>query len=74
LNSLKERSFTALQKKNQTSIQQIEKVIDILFPFENFQEREINILYFLNKYGLDAIEKISNELSITSFEHQLISL
>ena len=74
LNSLKERSFTALQKKNQTSIQQIEKVIDILFPFENFQEREINILYFLNKYGLDAIEKVSNELSITSFEHQLISL
>ncbi len=43
-------------------------------PNGKAQEEIINFVYFANKYGLDVLKLIFDELSITSFEHQIINL
>ena len=45
-----------------------------LFPRSNFQERELNIVYFLNKYGLEFVKWLYGEFSIEKFKHQVIQL
>jgi len=36
------------------------------------QERSLNIVYFINKYGLDFIQHLKDNINIDVFEHQLI--
>ncbi len=43
-------------------------------PNRKAQEETMNFLYFTNKYGLDVLKLIFDELSISSFEHQIITL
>jgi uncharacterized protein YllA (UPF0747 family) len=38
------------------------------------QEREINVLYFLNKYGMEFLRWLYGEVKIDLFKHQVIRL
>jgi uncharacterized protein YllA (UPF0747 family) len=38
------------------------------------QEREMNIIYFLNKYGLELLRWLRSELVLDKFMHQIINL
>ena len=50
---------TKLRKKNMKQhIRQLTRLSNLLYPFGNLQEREINFTYFYNKYGKDFIRKI----------------
>lgn len=72
LEELKAKSIQAQKKKYEVTLKQIDKLTSILFPNENLQERELNFIYFLNKYGMDFLKKIFDELQINKFEHQII--
>jgi bacillithiol synthase len=72
LNQLKGKALEAQKKKYDTTLRQIDKITVNLYPDNNLQEREINFLLFANKYGLDIINKIYEELEINIFEHQVI--
>ncbi|MGE5805171.1 MAG: bacillithiol biosynthesis protein BshC, partial [Ignavibacteria bacterium] len=74
LNVLKEKSLEAEKKKHEITLRQIDKVSNILFPNSNLQEREFNFIYFADKYGMDFIKQIFDELSINKFEHQIITI
>lgn len=74
IEELKAKSLQAQKKKYEVSLKQIDKLISILFPHENLQERELNFIYFANKYGPDFFKKIFDELSINKFEHQIIDI
>lgn len=74
ISSLKEKTFDAQKKKHEVTIRQINKVSSILFPNTNLQERELNFIYFANKYGLEIIKNIFEEIKINQFEHQIIEL
>lgn len=71
---LKDRTMDAQKKKFEISIRQINKVSNLIFPNSNLQERELSYLYFAHKYGMDFIKKMFDDISISSFEHQLIEL
>ena len=63
------------QKRNNTiALDQLDKTLLNVFPKSNFQEREINIIYFLNKYNLNFIEKLYEEMDVESFNHQIMYL
>jgi bacillithiol synthase len=63
------------QKRNNTiALEQLDKTLLNVFPKSNFQEREINIIYFLNKYNLNFIEKIFEEMDVESYNHQVMYL
>lgn len=74
LNVLKEKSISAQKRRNETSVRQIEKAASGLLPNGSLQEREISVIYFMNKYGPDLVKWISGELDIASFKHQLLTL
>ena len=74
LEILKEKTIEAQKRKYETTLRQVDKVANVILPNSVLQEREINFLYFANKYGIDILKNIFDELSINKFEHQIINL
>jgi uncharacterized protein YllA (UPF0747 family) len=74
LNSLKVKAIEAQKKKYEITLRQVDKITMNLYPGKNLQEREINFIYYANKYGLEIIDRIIEELEINVFEHQIIYL
>ncbi|HRN26472.1 MAG: bacillithiol biosynthesis cysteine-adding enzyme BshC [Ignavibacteriaceae bacterium] len=74
INELKSKATKAQENKHETTIRQLTRLSNLLYPLENLQEREINFTYFYNKHGKELIKKIYNDISISEFEHQIISL
>lgn len=74
LGVLKEKSIAAQKRRNETAVRQIERAASGLLPNGNLQEREINIIYYLNKYGLDLVQRVAGELDVAAFKHQLLTL
>ena len=74
INFLKAKAVEAEKKKYESTIRQISKVRNVLYPNNNLQERELNWIYFANKYGMDIFKWIYNELAINKFEHQILEL
>ncbi|MGD0036606.1 MAG: bacillithiol biosynthesis cysteine-adding enzyme BshC [Bacteroidota bacterium] len=74
LNGLKEKTLAAQVRQHEISLRQLDKVAISLFPNSNLQEREMNIIYFLNKYGLELLRWLRSELVLDKFMHQIINL
>jgi len=74
INELKSKAEKAQQKKYEVTLRQIDRAAVHLFPNSNLQEREINFIYFANKYGEEFIKKVFDELQINKFEHQVIKI
>ncbi len=74
LNGLKEKTIAAQVRQHEISLRQLDKVAISLFPNSNLQEREMNIIYFLNKYGLEFLRWLRSELVLDNFTHQIINL
>ncbi|HEX7357753.1 MAG TPA: bacillithiol biosynthesis cysteine-adding enzyme BshC [Ignavibacteriaceae bacterium] len=71
---LRSKAIKAQETKHETTIRQLTRLSNLLYPLENLQEREINFTYFYNKYGKDFIRRIYDDISVNEFEHQIISL
>lgn len=74
INYLKTKAVESEKRKYDSTIRQISKVRNVLYPNSNLQERELNWIYFANKYGMDIFKWIYNELAINKFEHQILEL
>ena len=74
IEGLKERAVAAQLRQHEVSLRQIDRISSILFPKSNLQEREINVLYFLNKYGMEFLRWLYGEVKIDYFKHQVIKL
>jgi bacillithiol biosynthesis cysteine-adding enzyme BshC len=74
LNELKSKAEKAQQKKYEVTLRQIDRAAINLFPNSSLQERELNFVYFANKYGDQFLKKIFDELQINKFEHQVIKI
>jgi bacillithiol biosynthesis cysteine-adding enzyme BshC len=74
LDELKGKAIDSQKRKHETTTRQIDKLSTTLFPNASLQERELNFVYFANKYGDDFLQKIFDELEINKFEHQVIDL
>ncbi len=72
--SLKEKITQGQQRKHEIALRQVEKVVNHIYPKKNFQERELNIIYFLNKHGLNLVQDLMSEVKIDEFKHQIIIL
>ena len=74
IEGLKEKAVAAQKRQHEVSLRQIDKAVSIVFPQSSFQERELNVVYFLNKYGLEFLRWLYGELKIDLFKHQVIRL
>ncbi len=69
---LKQKTIAAQERQNEVTLRQIDKAGLFLRPQGGLQERAINVLYYLNKYGPDFVRWLTGELSAETFRHQLI--
>lgn len=71
---LREKAGAARKRQHEVSLRQLEKTANHIFPNGNFQERELNVLHFLNKYGMEFLRWLYGEMNIELFKHQIIKL
>jgi len=74
MDGLEKKILQAYKKRNEVIGQQIHKAQNSLYPNNNFQERELNILPYLFKYGLGFIDQLYESLDISNFEHQIVKI
>ncbi|HEX5081790.1 MAG TPA: bacillithiol biosynthesis cysteine-adding enzyme BshC [Blastocatellia bacterium] len=74
LQNLRTRFIHNRSKRDDTAKQQIERLFAALYPNKNLQEREINVFYFLARYGYELIDRIYDEVEVGSRDHKLINL
>jgi bacillithiol biosynthesis cysteine-adding enzyme BshC len=74
LDILREKTVEAQKKRHEVALRQINKVTNSLLPNGNLQERELNVLHFLNKHGFDFINHLQSEIQIDKFMHQVIRI
>ncbi len=72
LDKLRGRVNHSLEQRLQTEVQQLRRIQTYLFPQGKYQERVLNILYFLTKYGKGFIPELYFTFSITDVHHQLV--
>ncbi len=71
------KTLSAERKRHSTTKVQLDKLFAALLPDGELQERELNLIYFLNKYGpdfLQTLKQILEPLALESHEHHLIHL
>ena len=74
LDVLRQKAMESQKQKHEVALRQVQKVMNQLTPNGGLQERELNILYFLNKHGLDFPKWLLGELQISEFKHQVLQI
>lgn len=69
---LRTRFIHASMKREETAYRQLERAYTALLPNKNFQERELNIFYFLSRYGQGLIDELYNATEIGYANHKLL--
>lgn len=73
INMLKDKFMTSYLNQNEIVTKQLNKILSVIFPDNVLQERSLNIIYFLNKYGMDFIQHLKDNINVENFEHQFIA-
>ena len=74
LKSLREKILKAFKKRNDTLVDSVARSAAFLFPEASLQERHLNVLTFINKYGPEFVDIISPHLKLDRYDHQVICL
>lgn len=74
LQHLRTRFINSRSKRDETTVQQIERLFAVLYPNKGLQEREINFSYFLARYGYELVDRLYENIALDSRDHQVIYL
>lgn len=74
LQKLEQKANQAFERKMSTELSQIEKINNNIFPDSEYQERKLNGLQYLSRYGKDLVDLIYTNIDINDFSHQLFLL
>jgi len=74
LHNLRTRFIHNRSKRDETMLQQVERMFAVLYPNKNLQEREINAGYFLARYGYEVIDRLYQEIELGFRDHKLVYL
>ncbi len=71
---LSDKTAEAEKRRNELTHSQLGKAVRHLFPNGQFQEREINALYYLNKYGLGFLDAVYENMDVSGVGHQIVEM
>lgn len=74
LKRLGEKLFQAYRQKDQTLKEQVYKAKKNLFPDNKLQERVLNLVPYLMKYGFEFVDFLYNKVEIEKVDHQLLEV
>jgi bacillithiol biosynthesis cysteine-adding enzyme BshC len=72
LNQLKEKAFRAQKQRENDFLSQMEKCEANLLPSGKLQERALNVMYFLNKYGMSFLQMMQETIETSDWSAHLI--
>lgn len=72
LEHLRTRFIHSSAHRDQTAYRQVERAFTTLYPDKNLQERELNVYYFLSRYGPALIEELYDAAELGFSNHKLI--
>ena len=70
LNHLQNRFLNSRSQAEDATRRQIERAVVALYPDNAKQEREMNLLPFLARYGWDLVDRLHRELKVDPAHHQ----
>ena len=74
LDHLRTRFVHARAHREEATFRQIERAYTTLFPDKNLQERELNVYYFLSRYGPTLIDELYRAIDIGFSSHVLLNI
>ena len=74
LNAFESKVFSAHKKKSQDSRDRIYRLWHALYPNRTFQERVLNLAYFVSKYGFQFITFLYEQIDAENPKHKLVYL
>jgi bacillithiol synthase len=74
LHNLRTRFINNRAKRDEATRSQIERAFAVLYPNKGLQEREVNVSYFLARYGYELLDRLYEEVDVESREHRLVYL
>jgi len=74
LDHLRTRFVHAGARRNESLFRQVERAYTTLFPDKNLQERELNIYYFLSRYGHSLMDDLYKAAEIGFSNHKLVDI
>ena len=72
LEHLRTKFVHASAHRDETTYRQVERAYTTLYPDKNLQERELNIYYFLSRYGPGLIRELYDAADIGFSNHKLV--
>jgi bacillithiol biosynthesis cysteine-adding enzyme BshC len=74
LDFLRQKFIESQARQNESAVNKLNSAIESIFPDEIMQERYLNIVYYINKYGTGVILRLLETMDINSFNHQVIEI
>lgn len=71
---LRTRFVHASAHREETTYRQVERAYTTLFPNKNLQERELNLYYFLSRYGRGLLNDLYDAVEIGFSNHKLVHI
>ena len=72
LEHLRTRFIHSSAHREQNAYRQVERAFTTLYPDKNLQERELNVYYFLSRYGPTLLEELYNAAELGFSNHKLV--
>jgi bacillithiol biosynthesis cysteine-adding enzyme BshC len=74
LNAFRDKVFSAHKKRRKQTRERIYRMQNAVYTNRGLQERSLNFLYFLSRYGPDLIDFTHEQLDIRQTAHQILHL
>ena len=71
---LNKKLYSELKRQDEFTVEGINKIYMNIFPNNNLQEREINIISYLNRYGFGFIDDLYSTLKPMDFIHKILEI
>jgi bacillithiol biosynthesis cysteine-adding enzyme BshC len=74
LEAVRQKTQAALKRGDETLVKQVERFTAALYPGGELQERTLNVMQFLNLYGMDFMKRVEGALDVDSREHGVMRI
>jgi bacillithiol biosynthesis cysteine-adding enzyme BshC len=74
IEDLENKILDIMDFKEDRLIRHLKLIHNIIFPQRKIQERVINIVYYINKFGFKTIRQLLDGLELDNYNHQLLKL
>jgi uncharacterized protein YllA (UPF0747 family) len=74
MSQLEKRILRSLKDRDAVITQQVKAICNHLYPRDHLQERQLNVVPFLARYGWGLIDRILNSIDLNNHNHQFVDV